>query len=62
MNVSQNESLKLCAKYFLEKKELIFAAEVYRKLGDYKALVQMYIGAQQWEDVCLHAVTAQNIC
>lgn len=31
--------------------QLTFAAEVLQKLGDWDGLVNMYIGAQQWEEV-----------
>lgn len=51
LNKGETKMLSLIADYFISKDDHFHAIEVYQKMGDYKNLAQVYIRANQWDDV-----------
>lgn len=51
LNKGETKMLSLIADYFISKEDYFHAIEVYKKMGDYKNLAQVYIRANQWDDV-----------
>ena len=51
LNKADVEPLKMCAIYLKELQQYSYAAEMYLKMGDQKALVSLYVEAHQWEEV-----------
>lgn len=54
LNKADVEPLKMCAIYLKELQQYSYAAEMYLKMGDQKALVALYVEAHQWEEVKIH--------
>ena len=50
---SETEILQTCAQHLKKLSQYSSAAEVFEKLGDYKALVSLYIETQQWNYVSI---------
>ena len=50
---SETEILQTCAQHLKKLSQYSSAAEVLEKLGDYKALVSLYIETQQWNYVSI---------
>lgn len=49
---ADREALSRSAQYLAKMGEFGYAAEVYSKMGDQKALIAMRVEARHWEDVC----------
>nr|XP_013000488.1 intraflagellar transport protein 122 homolog isoform X3 [Cavia porcellus] len=50
LDKAEREPLLLCARYFKELDSPGYAAETYLKLGDLKALVQLHVETQRWDE------------
>lgn len=51
LDKAEREPLTKCAQYFKKLLNHGYAAETYMKIGDLKALVQLHVEAQQWDEV-----------
>lgn len=58
LDKGETKLLSLIAEHLIENnRDYYHAIEVYRKMGDYKNLVQALIKADQWDEVCyIHIV------
>ena len=45
------DALARCGQYLKKLEQYVYAAEVYTKMGDMKALIMLHIEANHWEDV-----------
>lgn len=59
LDKADREALSKCAFYLKKMEQFVYAAEVYTKMGDFKALVQLHIEAKHWEDV---SIKTKMIC
>merc|ERR1712100_658703 len=50
LNKMQTRELQLCAAAFTSMDQHEYAREVYVKLGDMKALIEVYVQLHRWED------------
>uniref|UniRef100_A0A8D2DF58 Intraflagellar transport protein 122 homolog n=1 Tax=Sciurus vulgaris TaxID=55149 RepID=A0A8D2DF58_SCIVU len=50
LDKAEREPLLLCARYFKKLNNPGYAAETYLKIGDLKALVQLHVETQRWEE------------
>ena len=48
---ADRESLALSALYLKKMEQYAYAAEIYTKMGDNKALVDLHVEARHWDDV-----------
>lgn len=44
------DSIGLVAQHLCRLKQLNYATEMYRKLGDEKSVVQIYVQAREWKE------------
>lgn len=55
LDKADRESLTKCAMYLGKMEQYFYAAEVYNKMGDHKALINLHVEAKHWEHVsCLN--------
>ncbi|XP_025019210.1 intraflagellar transport protein 122 homolog isoform X2 [Python bivittatus] len=50
LDKAEREPLTKCAYYFKKLLNHGYAAETYMKIGDLKALIQLYVETQQWDE------------
>ncbi|KAJ7316950.1 hypothetical protein JRQ81_003112 [Phrynocephalus forsythii] len=50
LDKAEREPLSKCAYYFKKLLNHGYAAETYMKIGDLKALIQLYVETQQWDE------------
>uniref|UniRef100_T1IRE0 Intraflagellar transport protein 122 homolog n=1 Tax=Strigamia maritima TaxID=126957 RepID=T1IRE0_STRMM len=50
LDKADRRALLLCAEYFQKYNQFSSAADMYRKIGDMKALVKLYVDGKQWEE------------
>lgn len=50
LDKADRQALLLCASYFQKQNHYAHAAEMYRKMGDMKSLVALFVDSQQWEE------------
>jgi len=50
LDKSQTEMLRKCAHYLMKLGQYAYAADVYEKLEDHKALVNLYVETHQWDN------------
>lgn len=53
LDKAEREPLSKCAHYFKKLENHGYAAETYVKIGDLKALVQLHVETQRWEEVSI---------
>jgi intraflagellar transport protein 122 len=54
LDKADREALLKCAMYLKKMEQYAYAAEIYNKMADTKALVQLHVEARHWDDVsCL---------
>lgn len=53
LDKADRPSLILCTEYLQQHKQIVYAAELYKRLGDLEALVVMYVENQLWDEVSL---------
>lgn len=58
LDKADRPSLILCTEYLQQHKQIVYAAEMYQRLGDIEALVTMYVDNQLWTEA--FAVVEQN--
>lgn len=51
LDKADREPLTLCVHYLKKVKQYAYCAEIYHKMGDRKALLQMYVEIQSWDEV-----------
>ena len=51
LDKADREALSRCATYLAKMEQYAYAAEVYTKMGDMKALITMRVEAKHWDDV-----------
>jgi len=51
LDKADRESLTRCAHHLARLEQYGYAAEVYSKMGDHKALIMLHVEAKHWEDV-----------
>lgn len=51
LDKAEREPLLMCAHYFKKLDNPDYAAEIYLKIGDLKALVQLHVETQHWDEV-----------
>ena len=49
-NVSESEALTLVGDYLKDLGSIQYAQEIYKKKGDFKSVVRLYVEAQEWKD------------
>ena len=54
LDKADREALTKCAFYLKKMEQYAYATEIYTKMGDTKALVQLHVEAKHWEDVRLY--------
>ena len=59
LDKAEREALGKCAFYLKKLEQYAYAAEIYTKMGDTKALVHLHIDARHWDDVRCH-IFARN--
>ncbi|XP_076048143.1 intraflagellar transport protein Oseg1 [Oratosquilla oratoria] len=47
---ADGQALKLCAQHLQRLGSLTYAAEIYRKMGEIKSVVELYVEAKDWEE------------
>lgn len=52
LDKAEREPLAKCAYHFKSLKHHGYASETYSKMGDLKALVELHVETQHWEEVC----------
>ncbi|WAR26649.1 IF122-like protein [Mya arenaria] len=50
LDKADRESLSRCAHHLARLEQYGYAAEVYSKMGDHKALIMLHVDAKHWED------------
>ncbi|XP_052282617.1 intraflagellar transport protein 122 homolog isoform X3 [Dreissena polymorpha] len=50
LDKADRESLSRCAHHLAKLEQYGYAAEVYSKMGDHKALILLHVDAKHWED------------
>lgn len=50
LDKAEREPLLMCAHYFKKLDNPDYAAEIYLKIGDLKALVQLHVETQHWDE------------
>lgn len=56
LDKADRESLIKCATYLKNLEQYGYAAEVYNKMGDIKALINLHVEARHWDDVSTHII------
>lgn len=51
LDKADREALSRAAMHLTKMEQYSFAAEVYSKMGDIKALINLHVEAKHWEDV-----------
>lgn len=51
---ADREALALSAMYLKKMEQFAYAAEIYTKMGDNKALVYLHVEARHWDDVNIY--------
>ena len=54
LDKADREALSKSAMYLRKMEQYAYAAEVYTKMGDTKALVMLQVEAKHWEEVCIN--------
>lgn len=60
LDKAEREPLTKCAYYFKKLLNHGYAAETYMKIGDLKALIQLHVDTQQWDEVNVATVAASS--
>lgn len=55
LDKADHTSLAMVAEYLKKHKQYGHAADVYRKMGDSKSLVKLYVEAQKWDEAFVQA-------
>ena len=50
LDKADTEALQLVASYMKQHGQLQYAREMYKKVGDFKAVVQIYVEAKEWKE------------
>ena len=50
LDKGDQNNLSLCGDFFVKHKQYFMAAEVYKKIGDVKNLVSIFIKSCQWDE------------
>ncbi|XP_074605343.1 intraflagellar transport protein Oseg1 [Brevipalpus obovatus] len=50
LDKGDQKNLALCAQYLQKMKQFFIAADIYKKMGDYKNLALVYVKSHQWEE------------
>lgn len=53
LDKAEREPLTKCAFHLKRLKHHGYASEIYSKMGDLKALLQLHVDSKNWEEVCL---------
>ncbi|KAJ6668283.1 hypothetical protein lerEdw1_015660 [Lerista edwardsae] len=63
LDKAEREPLRKCAYYFKKLLNHGYAAETYMKIGDLKALIQLHVETQQWDEAStIHSSRAFALC
>ena len=52
LDKADREALAKCALYLKKMEQYAYATEIYMKMADMKALVNLHVEAKHWDDVC----------
>lgn len=50
LDKADHDGIVLIAQHLCRLKQLNYATEMYRKLGDEKSIVQLYVQAREWKE------------
>ncbi len=50
LDKADTEPIKMVAYYLKKHKQLQYARDMYHKVGDFEAVVQIYVEAQEWKE------------
>lgn len=50
LDKADHDGIRLVAQHLCRLKQLSYATEMYRKLGDEKSIVQLYVQAREWKE------------
>lgn len=50
LDKADHDGIGLIAQHLCRLKQLNYATEMYRKLGDEKSIVQLYVQAREWKE------------
>ena len=50
LDKADTEAIKLVAQYLKDHNQLQYAREMYRKVGDFEAVVKIYVEAKEWKE------------